>query len=86
MQRFRRVELDVRGDPEAAAHRPGQQADARRGADQGEWLDRHGDRAGVHARIHRQVDLEILHRGIERFLDHHRQAVNLVDEEDIPLL
>ena len=33
-------------------------------------------------RSQHQVELEILHRGIERLLDDVVQAVNLVDEED----
>ena len=68
-KRFGRVELDVFGDAEASAHRSGEQADARGGADERERLDVERHRAGVHAGIERDVDLEILHRGIEIFLD-----------------
>ena len=44
------VELDVLADAEPAAHRAGQQADARRRADQRERLERDRHRPRVHAR------------------------------------
>jgi hypothetical protein len=73
VQRLRGVKINVLGDAEAAAHGAGEQADARRGADQREALDRHGDRARVHAGVDGDVHLVIFHRGIEIFL-HQRPA------------
>ena len=69
-------------EAEAVAQRRGQQARARRRADQRErrQLERHDARAGAEADGDRQ--LAVLHRRIERLLERARQAVDLVDEED----
>ena len=80
------VELEVMRDPEAAAQRLREEPGARRRADQRERLERDGDHARMHARIEREVDAAVLHRGIDVLLDRGGQAVDLVDEEDIVLL
>ena len=81
-----RVELQVLVHLEAVAHRAGQHAAARRGADQRELLQLHRDRAGVDALAQHDVDPEILHRRVDELLDHARHAVDLVDEQDRPFL
>ena len=64
------------------ASRPG----AGGGADQGEGrqVDAHAARRGALADD--QVELEVLHRGVQHFLDRRLQAVDLVDEQDVPRL
>jgi hypothetical protein len=73
-------------DAEAGAQRPGQQAGARRRPDQGEFLQRHLHRPRARPLADEDVELVVLHRRIEDLLDHRRQAVDLVDEEDLVLL
>jgi hypothetical protein len=80
---FRRVELQALHDAEAVAQRRGQQARARGGADQGEGRQVELDRAGRGALADHDVDLEILHRRIQDFLDLRRQAMDLVDEQHV---
>ena len=72
VQRLGGIKLDVIGDAEAASHRAAEQADAGGRADQRESRQGHRDRPGVHAGIERDVHLEILHGGIEIFLDYGR--------------
>ena len=67
---------------EAIAHRARKHAASGGGADQGEALELHRDRAGAHAVAQDDVDAEVLHRGIDELLDDPRHAVDLVDEED----
>ncbi len=78
-----RVELQARHDPEAVAQRVGEHARAGRGAHQreGRQVELHRARAGALA--DHDVDLVVLERGIEDLLDHGREAVDLVDEEDV---
>jgi hypothetical protein len=77
------VELEARDDAEAVAQRIGQHAGARGGADQGERLqvELHGTRGRAFA--DHDVDLVVLQRRIQDLLDHRRQAVDLVDEQDV---
>src|SRR5205823_10051281 len=44
------------------------------------------DRASLRALPYDQVELEVFHRRIQRFLDRSRQAMHLVDEQDVALL
>jgi hypothetical protein len=67
---FRRVELQPGDDAEAVAQRVGQHAGARGGADQGEGRQVELDRARRGAFADHDVDLEILQRRVEDFLDH----------------
>ena len=77
------IELQAHGDAEAVAQRCGQKPHPRRGAHQREGLqfDPHGARGGAFADD--EVELEILERGIEHFLDRRIEAVDLVDEEHV---
>ena len=77
------VELQPLHDAEAVAQRRGQQAGARGRADQGERRQVELDRARGRALADHDVDLEILHRRIQHFLDHRRQAMDLVDEQHV---
>ena len=75
------VEVEPVHDAEARAQRRRQQSGARRRADQRERLQRHLHRPRARALADDDVQLEVLHRGIEDFLDRRTHAVNLVDEE-----
>ncbi len=77
------VELDVLGDPEPAAHRAGEKADAGRGADQRERLDGDGHRPGVGALVDGDVHFEIFHRRVKVLLDDGAQPVDLIDEQQV---
>ena len=81
-----RVELEPGDDAEAVAQRVGQHAGARGRADQRERLQLELDRARRRALADHDVDLVVLERRIEDLLDHRREAVDLVDEEDVVLL
>ena len=80
------VGLEPLEEAEARAERRREQAFARRRADQRERLDlqAHGPRART--LVDHDVDHEVLHRGVEVLLDRGRQAVDLVDEEDVAAL
>ena len=82
-QFLRRVEYQPQRDAEAVAQRGRQQAGAGGGADQRErrQVDAHAARGGAVADD--QVELEILHRRIQHFLDRRLQAVDLVDEQHV---
>jgi hypothetical protein len=73
-------------DAEARAERRRQQSGARRRAHERERLQRdlHRSRAGPLA--DHDVQLIVLHRGVEDLLDGRRQAVDFVDEEDVAFL
>ena len=77
------VELEPLHDAEAIAQRRRQQARARRGADQRERRQVDLDRARARALADHDVELEVLERRVEDFLDHRAQAVDLVDEQDV---
>ena len=85
-QLLRRIELQALHDAEAVAQRRGQQAGARGGADQRERRQVELDRARGGALADHDVDLEVLHRRVQHFLDHRRQAVDLVDEQHVARL
>ena len=63
----------------------GEEAAARGGADQGETRNREAHAAGVGPLVDHDVEAEILHRGVEVFLDGLGDAVDFVDEEDVAL-
>ena len=77
------VELQALDDAEAVAQRRGQQAGAGGRADQGEGRQVELDRARRRALADHDVDLEVLHRRVQHFLDHRREAVDLVDEQHV---
>ncbi len=82
-QLFGRVELQPRDDAEAVAQRVGEHAGAGGGADQGEGLQVELDAPRGRPLADHDVDLVVLQRGVEDFLHHGREAVDLVDEEDV---
>ena len=81
-----RIELEPGDDAEAIAQRIRQHAGARRGADQRERRQVELDRARSRTLADDDVDLEILQGRVEDLLDDRRQAMDLVDEEDVVLL
>ena len=80
---FRRVELQPGNDAEAVAQRVGQHAGAGGCADQGEGRQIELDRARRRTFANHDVDLEILQRRVEDFLDDRAQAMNFVDEQHV---
>ena len=82
----RLVEHQAQRDAEALAQRPGDQARARRRADQREGRQVDAHRARRRPLADDQVELEILHRRIEDLLDRRREAVDLVDEQHVARL
>jgi hypothetical protein len=81
-----RVEHQAQRNAEAVTQRRCQQSCTGRGADQGEGrqVDSHAACGGAFADD--EVELEILHRGIQDFLDRRLQAVDLVDEQHVAWL
>ena len=79
------VEIEPDRNAEAVAERRRQQPEARRRADQREGREADLDRARRRPLADDQVELEILERRIEDFLDRRRQPVDLVDEQDVAL-
>ncbi len=77
------VVLQVARDAEARPERRGEQAAARGGADEREGRQFDLYRAGRGALVEHDVDLVILHRGVEVLLHDGAEAVDLVDEEHI---
>ena len=73
-------------DAEPRAERPGEEPGPRRRPDQGEFLDRHLYRAGAGALPDHDVQLVVLHRGVEDLFDRRRHPMDLVDEEHLVLL
>ena len=71
---------------EAIAQRGRKQTGSRRGADDGERRQSQWNRGRARALAHDDVDAEILHRQVQHFLGGSREAVDLVDEEDVALL
>ena len=80
------VEIQPYRDAEAIAQRRRQQPGPRGRADQREarQIDLHRARGGALADD--EVELEILHRRIEDFLDRRIEPVDLVDEQDVAVL
>jgi hypothetical protein len=80
-----RIELQPSHDAEAVAQRIGEHAGAGGSTHQGEGLQVELDRAGRRALADHDVDLVVLQRRVEDFLHDRRQAVDLVDEQDVVL-
>jgi hypothetical protein len=80
------VEMEARENAEAIAQGRGQKAGACSRADQGERRQVDPDRARRRPLADHQVELELLKRRIEDLLDRRRQAVDLVDEQDVARL
>ncbi len=70
-------------DAEAVTQRRRQETGASGRADQRESRQRQTYAARRRALTDHQIEFEILHRRIEDLLDRRRQAVDLVDEQDI---
>nr|GEU28642.1 hypothetical protein [Tanacetum cinerariifolium] len=77
------IKLEAGDDAEAVAQRIGQHAGARGGAYQRERLQVELDGTGGRAFADHDVDLVVLERRVQDFLDHGRQPVDLVDEQHI---
>jgi hypothetical protein len=79
------VEVQPVDQAEPRAQRRGQQPLAGRGADEREPRERHLDGPGARPLPDHDVELVVLHRGIEDLLDDGRHSVDFVDEEDLAL-
>ena len=77
------VEIEAMHDAEARAQRSRKQTRARGRANQRELLQRYLHRSRARALADDDVELVVLHRRIEDFLDRGRHAVNLVDEQHL---
>ena len=77
------IELQPRDDAEAVAQRIGQHARARGRTDQRERLQVQLHAARRRAFADHDVDLVILQRRIQNFLDHRREPVDFVDEQHV---
>ncbi len=84
-QFFLGVEIQPHRNAETVAQRIGQQAGARGGADQREFRQFDLDRARRRSLADDEVELEILHRRIEHFLDRRAEAMDFVDEQHVAL-
>jgi hypothetical protein len=84
-QFLHRVEGEADGDAEPVAQRRGEQARACRGADQGELGEVDLHRARRRPFADDEVELEVLHGGIEDLLHRRIEPVDLVDEEHVAL-
>ena len=82
----RLIEVEAQGNPETLAQRRGNEAEPRGRADQRELGQVDAHRARRRSFADDEVELEILHRGIEHFLDRRAQAMDLVDEQHIARL
>ena len=80
------VEVEADRNAEAVAQRRRQQPRPRRGADQRERRQVDLHRARRRPRADDEVELEILHRGIEDLLDRRVEAMDLVDEQHVARL
>ena len=83
LQFFGRVKIEPDRNAETVAQRRGEKTGARRRADQGEAREVDFHRARRGPRADDEVELEILHRRIENFLDGRIEAMNFVDEQDV---
>ena len=80
------VEIEPHRNAEAVAQRRREQAGARRRADQRELREIDPHRARRRPLADDEVELVVLHRGIEDFLDRGIEPVDLVDEQHVALL
>ena len=86
LQFLGRVEIQPDRDAEAVAQRRRQQAGARRRADEREVGEVDLHRARRRALADDEIELEILHGGIEDFLHRRIEPVDLVDEQHVARL
>ena len=86
LQLGRVVVVEAGDEPEAVAQRPGDHARAGRRPDERERRQRQADARCRRALADDDVELEVLHRRVQDLLDRPRQAVDLVDEQDVALL
>ena len=80
------VEVQAVDDAEAPPERGGEETGPRGGAHEGVGLQRHLHRAGAGAAADHQVEGVVLESGVEDLLDLGVEAMDLVDEEDLPIL
>ena len=80
------VVVEAGDEAEAVAQRAGDQPGAGGRADEREPRQVEPDRARRRALADHDVELEVLHRGIEHLLDRARQPVDLVDEQDVAVV
>ena len=85
LQLFLGVEIQPHRNAETIAQRIGEQPRARGRADQGEFRQFDLDRARRRSLADDEIELEILHRGIEHFLHRRTEAMDFVDEQDVAL-
>ena len=85
-QLLRIVELQALHDAEAVAQRRGQQARAGGGADQRERRQVELDGTGARSLADHEIELRVLHGGIENLLHHRAQAMDFVDEQHVARL
>ena len=83
LQLLDRIEIEPDRDAEAVAQRIGEQAEPRGRGDQREFRQIDLDRARRRPFADDQVELVILHRRIEDFLDRRVEPVDLVDEQHV---
>ena len=79
------IEIEPDRDAEAVAQRVGQEARARGRAHQRELREIDLDRARRRPGADDEVELEILHGGIEDFLDRRIEPMDLVDEQNVAI-
>ncbi len=80
------VEVEAVDGPEAIAQRAADPPGARRRADDGERLEGEAERARRGPLADHHVEGVVLHRRVEDLLDRPVEAVDLVDEQDVPLV
>ncbi len=80
------VEVEAIGGAEAVAQRLRHERVPRGRADEREAVELQPDVPRLRPAAEDDVEREVLHRGVERLLDHAREAVHLVDEEDVARL
>ena len=82
----RLVVVEAGDEAEAVAQRTGDEAGARGRADEREAREVESQRPGRRALADHDVELEVLHRRVQHLLDGAREAVDLVDEEDVAVV
>ena len=80
------VEVEADGDAETVAKRRREEARPRRRADEREFRKIDLDRARRRPLADHEIELKILHRGVEDLLDRRIEPVDLVDEQNVALL
>ena len=79
------IEFEPHRDAETIAQRRGEKAGPRRRADERELGEIDPDRTRRRPLADDEIELEILHRRIEDFLDRRIEAVDLIDEQNVAL-